>query len=105
MGAVLDGGLTVDSYFWYVNQVDISKRQPETRHVKPGERDWETLRRFFSWASIDLVKKTFQVMMQMGHLSNAIRLEKHYHSPNPALNVRLHQESITTDYVYADVPA
>ena len=41
----------------------------------------------------------------MGHLSNAIHLKKHYRSPNPALNVRRHQEPIAMDYVYADVPA
>ena len=43
--------------------------------------------------------------MQMGRLSNAIHLKKHYHSPNPALNVRRCQELVATDYVYADVPA
>ena len=105
VGAVLDGGLTVDSFVRYVNQVDLSKHQPEARHVKPGERDWETLQHFFSWASIDLVEKTFQVTTQMGRLSNATHLKKHYRSPNPALNVRHHQEPVATDYVYADVPA
>ena len=105
VGAVLDGALTVDSYVWYVNHVDLSKRQPEARHVKPGERDWETLRRFFSWASVELVEKTFQAMMQVGRLSNAVYLREHCRSPNPALNVHRHQEPITTDYVYADVPA
>ena len=43
--------------------------------------------------------------MQMGRLSNAVHLKKHYHSPNPALNVRRHQEPVAMDYVYADVPA
>ena len=105
VGAVLDGGLTVDSYVWYVNQVDLSKRQPEARHAKPGERDWETLRHFFSWASVESVEKTFQATMQLGRLSNAVHLKEHCHSPNPALNVRHRQEPIATDYVYADVPA
>ena len=105
VGAVLDGGLTVDSYVWYVNQVDLSKRQPEARHVKPGERDWETLRRFFSWASVKSVKKTFQATMQMGRLYNAVHLKEHCHSTNPALNVHHRQEPVATDYVYANVPA
>ena len=100
VGAVLDGGLTVDNYVWYVNQVDLSKRQPEARHVKPGERDWETLRRFFSWASVELVEKTFQAMMQMDRLSNAVHLKKHYRSPNPALNVRRRKEPVAMDYAY-----
>ena len=43
--------------------------------------------------------------MQMGRLSNAVHLKKHYHSPNPALNVHHRQEPVATDYVYADVPA
>ena len=107
--AVLDEGSIVDRCVWYVNQADLNERQaqPEACRVKPGERDWETLRRFFGWASVDLVEKTFQVMTQMGRLSNAIHLKKHYHSPNPALtvNVRRRQEAVATDYVYADVPA
>ena len=97
----------MDRSIWYVNQTDLSEHQaqPEARQVKPGERDWETLRRFFGWASIELAEKTFQVTTQMGHLSNAIHLKKHYCSPNTALNVRGHQEPIATDYVYADVLA
>ena len=61
--AVLDEGLVVDRCVRYVNQADLNERQaqPKARRVKPGERDWETLRRFFGWASINLVEKTFQV--------------------------------------------
>ena len=43
--------------------------------------------------------------MQMGRLSNAVHLKKHYHSPNPALNVHRHQEPVAMDYVDADVLA
>ena len=105
--AVLDEGSIVDRCIWYVNQADINEHQaqPEACQVKPGERDWETLQHFFGWASVDLVEKTFQAMMQMGHLSNAIHLKKHYHSLNPTLNVHHQQEPIATDYVNADVPA
>ena len=107
MDAVLDEGSIVDRCVWYVNQADLNERQaqPEARQVKPGERDWDSLRRFFGWASIDLVEKTFQVTTQMGRLSNAIHLKKHYRSPNPALNVRRRQEPVAMDYVYANVPA
>ena len=53
-------GLGVDGYIWCVIQADLNERQgqPEARHVKPGEHDWETLRRLFGWASVDLVEKT-----------------------------------------------
>ena len=53
---VLDEGSVVDRCVRYVNQADLNKcqAQPEARHVKPGERDWETLRRFFGWASVNL---------------------------------------------------
>ena len=107
MDAVLDEGSIVDRCIWYVNQADLNERQaqPEACRVTPREWGWETLRRFFGWASVDLVEKTFQVTTQIGCLSNAIHLKKHYHSPNPALNVRRHQEPITTDYIYANVPA
>ena len=50
-------------------------------------------------------RENLPVMMQMGRLSYAIHLKKHYCSPNPALDVRHHQEPIATDYVSADVPA
>ena len=43
-------------------------------------------------------------MTQMGCLSNAIHLKKHYCSTNPAFNVHHHQEPIAMDYVYTDVP-
>ena len=39
----------------------------------------------------------------MDRLSNAVHLKKHYHSSNPALNVRCHQEPVAMDYVYSDV--
>ena len=105
--AVLDEGSIVDRCVWYVNQADLNERraQPEARRVKPREHDWETLQRFFGWASVDLVERTFQAMMQMGRLSNAVHLKKHYRSPNPALSVHHHQEPVATDYVYANVPA
>ena len=77
MDAVLDEGSIVDRCVWYVNQADLNERQaqPEERRVKPGERDWETLRRFFGWASVDLVERTFQATTQMGRLSNAVHLK------------------------------
>ena len=81
------------------------RAQPEARRVKPRDHDWEPLRRFFGWASANLVERTFQAMTQMGRLSNAVHLKKHYRSPNRALNVHHHQEPVATDYVYADVPA
>ena len=77
----------------------------QARQVKPGERDWETLRRFFGWASAEHVERTFSATTQMGRLSNAIHLKKQYRSPNPALNVHRRREPVATDYVYADVPA
>ena len=42
-------------------------------------------------------------MTQMGCLSNAIHLKKHYHSTTPALNVHHHQEPVAIYYVYTDV--
>ena len=105
--AALDEGSIMDRCVWYVNQTDLNEHQaqPEAQRVKPGEHDWETLRRFFGWASVNMVERTFQAMTQMGRLSNAVDLKKHYHSPNPALNVHHHQKPVATDYIYADVPA
>ena len=99
MDAALDEGSIVDRCMWYVNQTDLNERQaqPEARRVKPGEHDWETLRCFFGWASVDMVERTFQATTQMGHLSNAVHLKKHYRSPNPTLNVHNRQEPVATD--------
>ena len=62
--AVLDEGSIVDRCVWYVNQADLNGRQaqPDARQVESRECDWETLRRFFGWASVDLVEKTFLVV-------------------------------------------
>ena len=84
----------MDRCIQYVNQADLNERQaqPEARRVKPGERDLGNPPTYLWLGLRQLVK-------------NAIHLKKHYHSPNPALNVRCHQEPIATDYVYSDVPA
>ena len=64
MDAVLDEGSIVDRCVWYVNQADLNgcQAQPDAQQVKSRESDWETLRRFFGWASVDLVEKTFLVV-------------------------------------------
>ena len=103
----VDEGTVVDICVTHSHRIEVNENQLhyQARQVKPGERDWETLRRFFGWASAEHVERTFSATTQMGRLSNAIHLKKQYRSPNPALNVHRRREPVATDYVYADVPA
>ena len=103
----VDEGTVVDICVAHSHQIEVNESQLhyQARQVKPGERDWEMLCRFFGWASAELVERTFLATTQMGRLSNAIHLKKQYQSPNPALNVHCRREPVATDYLYADVPA
>ena len=103
----VDEGTVVDICVTHSHRIEVNESQLhyQARQVKPGERDWETLRRFFGWASAEHVERTFSATTQMGRLSNVIHLKKQYRSPNPALNVHRRREPVATDYVYADVPA
>ena len=99
--AFSDVGDLVDACIAHANStVEVNERA-----IKPAERDYESLRKHFGWANADVVKKTFENTTQMGRLSNATHLKKHYQSPNPALNIPRRHEPVATDYVYADVPA
>ena len=79
----VDEGTVVDICVAHSHRIEVNESQLhyQARQVKPGERDWETLRRFFGWASAELVERTFSATTQMGRLSNAIHLKKQYRSP------------------------
>ena len=51
--AVFDGGTDVDVCTRHPRQIkmDESRLHFQARQVKPGEQDWETLRRFFGWGN------------------------------------------------------
>ena len=57
----VDEGTVVDICVAHSHLIEVNESQLhyQARQVKPGERDWETLRRFFGWASAELVEKTF----------------------------------------------
>ena len=57
----------MDRYIWYDNQADLNERQvqPEAHHVKPGKHDWETLRHFFGWASVDLFETSTSAYLEV----------------------------------------
>ena len=97
---VRDIGDIIDECIDYAHPIAANEHK-----VTPKEKDYGLLRRFFGWASTDAIKRTFECTTQMGRLSSAVHLKKHYRSPNPALNVHRRNEPVATDYVYADVPA
>ena len=82
----VDEGTVVDICVTHLHRIEVNESQLhyQAHQVKPGEHDWETLCRFFGWASAELIEKTFLATTQMGRLSNAIHLKKQYRSPNPA---------------------
>ena len=51
--AVFDGGTDVDVCTRHPRQIEMdeSRLHFQARQVKPGEQDWETLRRFFGWGN------------------------------------------------------
>jgi hypothetical protein len=59
----------------------------------------------FAWLPHDIVKKTFDIMTQYAHLPYNTVLQKHFKSPNPALNVQCHNEDITAGTIESNVPA
>jgi hypothetical protein len=71
-----------------------------------SEPDYGQLRPRLGWLSIDAIKKTFERTTQLGRMPiMSTILKKQYKSPNPALNVRPHDEPVATDTIYSNTPA
>jgi hypothetical protein len=52
--------------------------------------------------SIDAIKKMFKHTTQLTRMPMSTILKKWYKSPNPALNMRPHDEPVATDNIYSD---
>jgi hypothetical protein len=68
-------------------------------------RDYDALRPRFAWLPTDIIKKTFKVTTQFARMPLNTVLCKCFKSPNPAVNVRRHDELIATDTIQSNVPA
>ena len=75
------------------------------RTIRPTDKQWKSLRPLFGWLDEDVIKKTFDRTTQLARMPQSERLQNHYKSPHPALNVLRRDEPLATDTVYSDVPA
>jgi hypothetical protein len=75
------------------------------RKVLEAPRDYDALRPHFTWLPTDIIKKTFKVTTQYARMPLNTILRKCFKSPNPAVNVRRHDEPVATDTIQSDVPA
>jgi hypothetical protein len=75
------------------------------KFVMTSEPDYGQLCPHLGWLPVDAIKKTFKHTTQLAHMPMSTILKKRYKSPNPALNVRPHDEPVATDTIYSDAPA
>jgi hypothetical protein len=75
------------------------------RKVSETPRDYDALRPRFAWLPTNIIKKAFKVTTQYARMPLNIILHKHFKSPNPAVNVRQHDEPVATDTIQSNVPA
>ena len=75
------------------------------RTIQTRAPDFGMLRPFFGWLSAKVIEKTFGHTTQYGRIPQSTILKKRYKSPNPALNVYRRDETVATDFIYANVPA
>jgi hypothetical protein len=75
------------------------------RKISETPRDYDALRPRFAWLPTDIIKKTFEVTTQYAQMPLNTILRKHFKSPNPAVNVRQHDEPVAMDTIQSNVPA
>jgi len=90
--------------------VDRYKETSATISANPvkGEQspvDYESIRPFLLWKSVDVIKKTFAATTRYARLDVRIPMRKHYKSRHPALNVRRLKETYATDTFFATTKA
>jgi hypothetical protein len=51
-------------------------------------RDYDALHPRFAWLPTDIIKKTFEVTTQYARMPLNTVLQKHFKSPNPAVNIQ-----------------
>jgi hypothetical protein len=72
--------------------------------ISETPRDYDALRPRFAWLPTDIIQKTFKVTTQYARMLLNTVLHKHFKSPNPAVNIRRHDEPIATETIQSDVP-
>jgi hypothetical protein len=78
------------------------------KKMKPTQRTWESLVKFFAGASILAIMRTFSCTTQYAkrtHDTMGVNLFQNLKARNPALNVRRRHEPVATDTVYSSTKA
>ena len=75
------------------------------KKITPSDQDYGALKPLFAWLLVKIIKKTFSETTQYAWLPFNTVLWKWYKSPNPALNIRWHNEPVATDTIQSDTPA
>ena len=76
------------------------------KHVLSNETpDYENIRPYFGWVSVDTVQKTIEQSAQWAVLiPSTFSMKKHLKSTNPAPNIHRRHEAVATDTVFSDTP-
>ena len=75
------------------------------RKIVPKAPDYNILRPYFNWASIERIKSTLDNTTQWFRASAQQRLKHHFKTRFPAANVPRWNEDVATDTIFSDVPA
>jgi hypothetical protein len=75
------------------------------KFVMTLEPDYGQLHPRLGWLPVDAIKKMFECTTQLACMPMSTILKKRYKSPNPAYNMRPHDEPVATDTIYSDTPA
>ena len=93
--STVDNAVASIEHQYRVNNQEVTAKNP----------NFETLRPFFAWATVDAIKRTFDCTTRWARSVEHRPFRKHFKSRFPALNVHRRREPVATDTVYSDTPA
>ena len=95
------------------NPLDIHTPVPSLNNLKgprihtASKLDYDSLKPFFCWLPLDLIKKKFENSTQYGAIAKSQHgnLFKQFNSPHPAMNVNQLDDNFLMDKISSSVPA
>jgi hypothetical protein len=104
-----DPDSVIDLVIYHANRAhyvcDHETVEAAPKFVMTSEPDYGQLHPCLGWLPVDAIKKTFKCTTQLACMPMSTILKKQYKSPNPALNVRPHDEPVATDTIHSDTAA
>ena len=73
--------------------------------VLPKRPDYQALRPYFAWATVDRIKQTIRNTTQWFRAENRIPMRRHYKSRFPAAHARRLNEKVATDTFFSEIAA